>query len=249
MPLRITWIAPVSKNLPALAWLNELERIGQIPGVTVSTRTGDAITISDVAGALGIPADILIWSGHGTNGGLVLSDGVTLVRPRWLASQISLSTKPKVAILAACGSQGRDLSLRSLTETICRNGINVVGFPAEAVDSVASTFIVEYVRAVAINASVVVAFDVALESINESTTAQGVFFTPGAQDVAFDLDLTLREIVGNQDKMLALLGVRKAGGEEQAEESPPGNILPMAHRPAAGHVRGIGRAGNGEKTA
>lgn len=241
MPLKITWIAPVAKDLPALAWLNELERIGQIPGVMVTTRTGDAITINDVALALTIPADVLIWSGHGTSGGLVLSDGA-LVRPRWLANQISLSTKPKVAILAACGSQGRDTALRSLTETICRSGINVVGFPAETADMAASTFIVEYVRAVAINASVVAAFDVALESINESPTAQGVFFTPGAQDIAFDLDDTLKEIMHNQNEMLIRLGLR--GDDTEGSERSPyqGSIVPMAHKPAAGHVRGIGKA-------
>lgn len=245
--LKITWVAPVAKGLPALAWLNELERIGQIPGVTVTTRTGDAITINDVALALAIPADILIWSGHGTNGGLVLSDG-SLVRPHWLANQISLSVKPRVAILAACGSQGRDTALRSLTEAVCRNGINVVGFPAAAVDSVASTFIVEYVRAVAINASVVVAFDVALESINDSDTAQGVFFTPGAQDVAFDLDNLIKEILHNQHTMLNLLNTRGVDADAEPPFVHPGNIVPMAHRPAAGHVRGLGE-GNSAKTA
>jgi len=236
MPIRVTWIAPVAEGLEPLGWLSELGRIAQIPGVAVTTLTGESIAINDVATVLAFPADILIWSGHGKGGGLVLSDGEALVRPRWLATQISQSAKPKVTILAACGSQGRDNGLRSLTETICRSGRNAVGFPANTDDKAASTFIVECVRALSVNASVVAAFDVALESIGDSATANGVTLMSGIMDVAFDLDDTLRAIQATQDRILGTLG-----GQTDLPVAKPGNITPMAHTPAVGHVRGLGK--------
>lgn len=216
--LRVTWIAPTIPNLPALAWLNELGRISKIPGVTVTTRTGDKLVLDDIAQVLTLPCQILVWSGHGTPGGLCLPDG-SFVRTKWLATQVSRGCRPKVAILATCGSQLRDADLRSLTETICRCGINVIGFPTAADDMAAGRFTIEYIRALAINAGVVAAFDVALESISGEKTAGGVMFTPGISDQPFFLETTLLHMTEVLDRLDARLS------RSSAVSVPPSSSL------------------------
>ena len=105
--LLVTWIAPNVGGLPQLSWLNELGRIQKIREVEVTTLTGDSVILDDVSNVLQCPADIVIWSGHGTAGGLLLSNQ-DVVQPQWLASQIGYSTRPHAVILAACSSQQRD---------------------------------------------------------------------------------------------------------------------------------------------
>ncbi len=245
MPLRVTWIAPKAKGLPDLAWLNELGRIENIKNVVITTRTGDQVHLDDVAALLATPADVMVWSGHGSPGGLILSDGKTLVQPRWLALQVALGTGPRVAVLAACGSQERDPDLRSLTEVMCRAGVDVVGFPALADDLAAGTFTVELIRALSLNAKVVDAFDVAMESISYGSTARGVFFTPGVRDIAFNLEAILRQMQASLDDL--------AGGNEweRPPELPPLRATvrqpvlgkEISSTPSRGHIRGLADSG------
>jgi hypothetical protein len=236
--LDVIWIAPVNDALPQLAWLNELGRIANIPGVTMVTRTGNKISLDEVATALNSCADVMIWAGHGAPGGLVLSDG-SMVRPLWLAAQVARGCKPRVAVLAACGSQHRDEALRSLTEAICRAGVNVVGFPAETDDGAAATFTVELVRALRTSSSIQ-AFEVALEAIRDSPTAEGVFFTPGVSDLTLPLELRLVAI----EETLARIEKRLDGQTIRMDASTPdatptqaaGGIRPLASA-SRGHIR------------
>lgn len=245
MPLRVTWIAPKAKGLPDLEWLNELGRIQKIGNVVITTRTGDAVTLDDVSALLSVPADVMIWSGHGTAGGLLLSDGVTLVQPRWLAMQVALGTRPRVAVLAACGSQERDEGLRSLTEVMCRAGVEAtIGFPAQTADPDAAKFTVELTRSLAINSEVVDAFDVAMESISRSATARGVFLTPGIQRLPFKLVEAL-------DRMQTSLDMLTGGQEEPSplrrsaihQPTQLREIEKRLSRPPRGHIRGLADTG------
>lgn len=240
--LLVTWIAPVIPDLDQLAWLNELGRIQKISGVHVLTRTGSDITLDDVATVLREPCDVLVWSGHGAPGGLLLPDH-SLVRTKWLAAQVSRGCRPRVVILAACGSQLRDENLRSLTEAICRSGINVIGFPASASDNAADTFVVEYVRALAVNTAVALAFDVALEAIADNATAAGVFLTPGILDMPFDQMARLHDILASLARIEKRLNLRNSGLDSSAANaSPPdaavasGGIHSLAR---SGHIRGL----------
>lgn len=249
MPLRVAWFAPKAKGFADLDWLNELGRIQNIPGVVVTTRTGNDVDLDDVAALLSIEADVMVWSGHGKAGGLLLSDGVTLVQPRWLAMQVALGARPRVAVLAACGSQDRDEGLRSLTEVMCRAGVPAtIGFPAETADPDAAKFTVELVRALAINSEVDDAFDVAMEAISSSATARGIFLTPGIQRMPFNLDKALANI---QDTLDILIKGQSDGGIEipvprRSAIHQPVQLQEIEKRlsaPLRGHIRGLADTG------
>lgn len=250
--LLVTWIAPTVNGLPKLAWLDELGRMQRIPGVTVLTATGDTVLLDDVATVLRSPADVIVWSGHGTPGGLMLSDS-SLVRTKWLAAQVARVGRIKVVVLASCSSQLRDATLCSLTEAICRVGVNVIGFPAKTDDLAAGTFSIEYVRALSVNSSVVEAFDVALEAISEEEkTVRGVFLTPGIRDIPFSLEDRLTTICESLSRIELISNMRSTGPlpvekiEVPAEEetSSPSGIQSLSRgnvpRIRVGHIRGIG---------
>ena len=238
--LLVTWVAPSVLDLPKLGWLEELGRLQKINNVVITSLTGSDISLDDVASALCEPCDVFVWSGHGAPGGLLLPDH-TLVKTRWLAAQVSRGCSPQVVILAACGSQGRDDDLRSLTETICRVGVNAIGFPTKAEDIAAGRFTVEYVRALAANSSVVQAFDVALESIQDEVTASGVFLTPGIRDLPFFIEEQLQEIFAMLQHIETHLDIPTKRDNETPLSGPvntEGRIQSLGHR-TSGHVRGI----------
>lgn len=247
--LAVTWIAPTVESLDVLAWLDELGRITRIGGVKVTTCTGTKVLRDDVAATLNIPADVVVWSGHGVAGGLLASD-MEILRPKWLASQISLGARPSIAILAACDSQARDNKLRSLTEAVCRQGTNVIGFPARADDLDAARFTVEYIRALKLGMSVSDAFDVAMEEIADEETALGVMLTPGLVDVPFDLPRQLTEILALLTK-LDQAGQRSRPGAEKGEHQSAalsaevGSIQSLTRKTrgprkeSTGHINGI----------
>jgi hypothetical protein len=242
--LAVTWIAPVVDSLPQLAWLNELGRIQKINRVTVKACTGNTLTLDDVATVLCEPCDVMIWSGHGVAGGLLLPDR-SLVRTKWLAAQVSRGCHPRVVILAACGSQMRDENLKSLTETMCRAGINAIGFPTQADDSAAGRFTIEFVRALAVNTSVATAFDVAFESISDSVTAAGVFLTPGVRDLPFSLEQNQVHILERLTQIEALLA--------SLTQTPPNirmtNVTTPDDPEALGRTfGGIHRSGTGDRS-
>ncbi len=233
MELLVTWIAPEIKGLLSLSWLAELGKIQKIPNVVVTTLTGPDINRDDVASTLLKPCGIVIWSGHGTPEGLLLPDK-SLVKAKWLALQLERGARPRATILAACGSQIKDENVRSMTEAVCRAGLNCIGFPAEADDKAAAAFTVEFIRALSVNASVVSAFDVAMEEIADSDTAHGIFLMPGIVDNPTDIGTMLTEIKANQKIIMsdisAIIG-RLGSGSGQSktrsdtEEKPhPGRI-------------------------
>jgi len=247
--LLVTWIAPVVDGQTQLAWLSELGRIQKIVNVRVLTLTGNKVYLDDVATILRSPADVVVWSGHGAPGGLLLSDN-SLVRTKWLATQVSRNGRVKVMVMAACGSQVRDKNLRSLTEAICRAGVNVIGFPTQAEDSAAGTFTVEYIRALSVNTSVAQAFDVALEAIADAPTASGVFLTPGILDIPFSLENRLSNIDETLKGIERMLSVRSDRSDvsstgssdltdnpSKEEYSDVGGIQPLTRS----HIHSLGK--------
>lgn len=188
----ITWIAPEVRGLAPLAWLTELGQISQIDGVVVHPVTGPSVTRQAIATELRQRRRVIVWTGHGKPGGLLLPD-TTLIRPKWLATQAKTAL-PQLVVLAACGSQLRDDDLKSMAEEISRNGLNVIGFPAQTEDSAAVAFNTELIRAMVAGSTVGNAFDVALEEISDSQTAQGVFLTPGLMNGYSDVALRLEAL-------------------------------------------------------
>jgi hypothetical protein len=242
--LLVTWIAPTIPDLEPLAWLNELGRIQKIKNVQVATLTGDAISLDDVAATMCEPCDVLVWSGHGQPGGLLLPDH-SFIRAAWFAAQAAGLCRPRVVILAACGSQLRGLDLSSLTEALCRAGVNSVGFPAEAKDAAAGHFTIEFIRALAVGRPLLTAFDVALDAISGSATAGGVFFMPGFNEQTPRVQESLEDIKAGMGRIEYYL---ISGRSDNAPAKPVDEsaILPSVgriqglSRRSAGHLRGLG---------
>jgi hypothetical protein len=241
--LDVTWIAPVVPKLAPLALLEELGRIDKITGVAIKTTTGEVL-LDNVAAALSRRANLLVWSGHGVPGGLLLSNR-HLVRPRWLATQVARGCRPSVAILAACDSQVRDASLNSFAAALSRQGVNVVGFPAQATDAAAGTFIVEFIRSLALGTSVMDGFDDALEAISDQETARGVFLTPGLLNIPVNLEQQLQDICLSLQRLEHLLGARaveptSAPDQAAAVAAPAAAFRPLARGlHSADNIRGL----------
>jgi hypothetical protein len=177
--LRLTVIAPEAPGLPPLAWLTEIGGLCEIEGVDVTVVGGPQVNRAAVARGLGRPADVVIWSGHGRESGLLLADG-SLATGKWIATQVRCGA-PRLLVLAACGSGLADGRLESLTAAVSRAGVNVVGFPLQAADRAAVIYNVELVRALAAGADVGAAHEVALEGVatDYPDVAQGITLTPG----------------------------------------------------------------------
>lgn len=191
----VTWIAPEVPGLDPLSFLSELGQIATIDGVKLNVIAGPKITRSDVARGLRTRADVVIWSGHGKPGALMLPDGIVL--PKWLAAQVRAAL-PRVVVLAACGSQLRDEHLKSMAEELSRMGVNVIGFPLQANDKAAVCFNVELVRAMVAGCSVGQAFDVALgEAACYADTAPGIFLTPGLTNGYRDIIVRIEAVEEN----------------------------------------------------
>lgn len=199
--LDVTLFAPEVEGLPPLAWMREIGQISAIDGVDLKVIGGPDTRKNDVSMALRDRTDVMIWSGHGAPGGLMLAKNQVL-RAQWLATQVRCGI-PRVLVIASCGSLARDAQMKSLAAEVSKAGINAVGFPMAAEDMAAATYNVELIRALRAGASVGTATDVALESIVDDfpDTAQGVFLMAGLTNGYRDIVIRL-EAVETGQKML-----------------------------------------------
>lgn len=173
----ILWIAPSNDRLPALGWLDELGEIAQIRGVTMRTVSGRAATAAAIADALSTSgAELIIWSGHGEEDGLVTADS-RILSGEWIATQAHAGA-PEAFLVGACYSGSRGEFLEAITEQISQAGIHAIGFTVAADDAAAAVYACEFVRALVADADVTRANRVAIRAaaqINRQTAA-GVTF-------------------------------------------------------------------------
>jgi hypothetical protein len=202
-PLRVTLIAPAGPGLEPLAWLDEIAGIAEMEGVALHVVGGADVTRARAARGLHQSADVVIWSGHGTQTELLLADG-SAVNGKWLATQARCAA-PRVLVAATCGSAVADGRLERITGAVSRAGINAVGFPLRAADPAAAAYNVELIRALAAGADVGTAHEVALESAaaQHPQTAAGITLTPA-------LTNGYRAIMGRLDALEA--GQRRLEG-------------------------------------
>ena len=201
----VTWVAPRLPGMPELAWMRELDGLSEIPNVHVNSVTGDTLTRNRVATALTIKADIVIISGHGEPGAILLpgdEHGYEKIQSHWMTEIIRNGAQPDIVILGACGSNLKDEDLHSLVDALCRGGVNAIGFPAEANDIQLGKFAIEFVRIRAGGSHLLKAFDAAQEVISRDL-ARRVFFGPGVHDdypqrdaLLFNIDSRLARIEG-----------------------------------------------------
>lgn len=156
--LRVLLVAPEAPGLPPLAWAGEAGEIAAMDGVELEIAGGPQATLTRVSGRLRGQHELVVWSGHGGANTLALADGV--VDGEWLACQLRQSP-PEAALLAACFSAAQDAALDSLTETVSRAGINVVGMWVDVADRAALVYTREFVRALLAGAGVATADRVA----------------------------------------------------------------------------------------
>ncbi len=196
--LEVVWIAPEVPGYAKLAWLDELGQLAQLEGVNLKIIAGLDVGRQVVAQALHRRHDVTVWSGHGDAGVLLLSN--SSVQAKWLATQVRCGM-PRVVVLAACGSMAKDDHLRSVAQEISLRGISAVGFPVATNDDSAVIYNVELARALQAGADLGAAHEAAIESIENSKTAAGVFLLPGLTNGYRDVILRLESLESGQHQL------------------------------------------------
>lgn len=202
--IEVSLFQPTAKNYPTLAWQSELGQIAMLEGVQLHALTGD-FNVRDAEKELHRRTAVKLWSGHGSPNGLLMPNGSTK-RAQWFATHAKVGL-PRLVVLAACYSVSREpYTLRSLAEEVSRAGMTVIGFNAAADDPAAVAFNVALLAALAIGAPVTAAFDVALEEISETTTAERCFLVPAVLNGYSDVVLRLEALEEGQKRTDAQLG-------------------------------------------
>ena len=147
-------------------------------GVELVVCGGKTATRAGVAARLRADWDVIVWSGHGAPGRLLLADGP--VGADWLACMMR-QRPPGVVVLSACFSGGRDDALHSIVETLSQSSVTTVGMWSEVEDRAAVVYDVEFVRAYATGGSVAVAHRVAVAQVAMEYPSQAgaAFLLPG----------------------------------------------------------------------
>ena len=193
MSVSVLLVAPEALGVPRLAWVDELTAISGVEGVDLTTCGGVHATRSGVAARLRCEWDVIIWSGHGAPGRLLLADGP--VGADWLACMMR-QQPPGVAVLSACFSGMRDEALHSIAETLSQSSVTCVGMWVGVEDRAAVVYDVEFVRAYAIGGSVAVAHRVAVAQVAMEYPSQAgaAFLLPGLVNGYGKIAGELREI-------------------------------------------------------
>lgn len=178
MTVRVLLIAPEAVGVPRLAWVDELTAIGGIENVELTVCGGLQATRAGVAARLRREWDVILWSGHGAPGRLLLADGP--VGADWLACMMRQSP-PSVAVLSACFSGARDEALHSIAETLSQASVTCVGMWVAVEDRAAVVYDVEFVRAYVSGGSVALAHRVAVGQVAMEYPGQAgaAFLLPG----------------------------------------------------------------------
>jgi len=224
----VLWICPTPPDLPPLQWAAELGGIEQLPGVEMHSLVGPAANTMAIGTALALGAeDVVIWSGHGRENGLMTTEGVIL-SGQWIAMQIKAGA-PRIFLVGACFSGSVDEFLQSITEQVSEAGVNAIGFQAAANDRAAAVYAIEFVRALTADAAPNAAHRLARQEcskINKATAASVIFqagIVNGLSTVLQAIKTLGIEVHRNGDRIVAL-------EEQQAEILLQIRNLPMAMR-------------------
>jgi hypothetical protein len=207
--LRVLVIGPDAPGLPGLDWRSELSQLSEVPEVVLDLCVGRSAVRAGVAGRLHESWDVVLWSGHGAPGRLLLTDGA--IGADWLACMMR-QAPPGVVVLSACFSGARDTALQSMAETLSHSGITTVGMWVEVADRAAIVYDVEFIRALAAGASVAVAHRVAVQQValDVPQAAGAAFLLPGLmngygliREELAELRLRVEGIEAKLDKVLS----------------------------------------------
>lgn len=209
--LTVTLIAPEAPGLAPLHWIKEIGTLANMPGVKLTIVGGD-VREHQAAVALRSAPDLLIWSGHGRENGLILANG-RIVTGKWIGVQARSGGGPKCLLLATCGSAAQDGGLRSLIGSVSVAGVNCIGFPLELEDEAAISYSTEFVRAMLAGADVGMCHEVALEAVETCCpgSARGIQLAAGLSNGYRKFELRLARV----EKIVDLIA-RRVGVEEEA---------------------------------
>lgn len=163
--VEVLLIGPDVVGMPRLDVTAELTAIGDLRNVSLTTLLGADVSADRVVErAQRQRYDLVIWSGHGYAGALLLSDGRP-VTPHWLANQLARHGTALV-ILAACLSslrpEQRMLSL-GFADVLPRKGITTVAMALDVLDTAAVQYNIAFAQSLAAGADVDAAHDAGLE--------------------------------------------------------------------------------------
>ena len=214
--LRVLLIAPEIPGLPRLAQTSELTRIGDVPGVSVTSVIGTLVTSLRIQSQLRRGTfDVLLWSGHGTDGHLLLPDG-TDVEPRWLASEVRQAAI-KTVVLAVCDSAHRR-GLEGFVDVLPAAGINCIGMSIEVADTAAVAYDVALLQALAGGETLREAHRIGIEAIGgrADMTAPQLYPADNTSASLREQVATIQERVTSGDNAEALDLARKFVTELEA---------------------------------
>ena len=167
--LRVLVIAPEYPTLPALAQSSELTRLGDVAGIDVETIIGPLVNADRIQQRLrGKRFDVVLWSGHGAGGRLLLPGGMD-VEPHWLASEVKRAGAWLV-ILAVCDSAQRR-GLEGFADVLPAAGVNLVAMTIEVSDRSAIAYDVALLHALANGDNLREAHRIGVEAIGDKPDA------------------------------------------------------------------------------
>ncbi len=195
MTLSALVIAPEIAGLPALAQTSELTRLGDVEGLTVEPLTGPLVTPERVQNRLRRGNyDVVLWSGHGKNGRLLLPGGKD-VEPHWLASEIKTSGATLV-ILSVCDS-GQRAGWESFADVLPAEGIQLVAMASGISDTAAVDYDVALLHALLGGETVRAAHRIGLAAIGVSDTSNRAapqLFMPDSKSATNELGAQVRQL-------------------------------------------------------
>lgn len=189
--LRVLVIAPQIENMPALAQTTELTRLGDVRGIDIETIIGPPATLDRIQQRLRrAEIDVVLWSGHGGDGRLLLPGGAE-IEPRSLASEVKRAGAWLV-ILAVCDS-AKNRGLEGFTDTLPAAGVNVVAMMTDVSDKSAVAYDVAMLHALANGENLREAHRIGKEAIGRRPDANAPQLFPADRIVA-DLDAQVERL-------------------------------------------------------
>ena len=232
--LRVLAVAPEIDGLPKLAQASELTRLGDATGIDVDPLIGPLVTQERIQSRLRrVLYDVVLWSGHGQNGRLLLPGGKE-AEPRWLASEAHRSGVILV-LLSVCDSSQRK-GYEGFADVLPGAGISLIGMAAEIDDKAAVDYDVAALHALANGDTLRTAHGIGLEAIGQdaaSRLAPQLYMADSKVTAELGAQVKrLQDAAGNPHEALEIIRECHAtlGRLQQHYEGLDGRVRVIEHR-------------------
>lgn len=194
--MKVLVIAPEIDGLPKLAQTSELTRLGDVEGLSVPEPLTGPLVIQDrVQTRLRRGGyDVVLWSGHGKGGRLLLPGGKD-VEPHWLASEVKGSGATLV-ILSVCDS-GQRVGYEGFADVLPAEGIRLVAMATGISDTAAVDYDVALLHALVGGESLRAAHRIGLAAIgvsDQSDRAAPQLFMPDSRSAVSELGAQVQKL-------------------------------------------------------